>query len=167
MAERTDPAIVAFCGSETRARTLGVLANAEFPMSGYRVARVAGVPEPKVYLELRRAVKAGIVRREPGGFQLTDADLRALLRRRIRLYWAKDWDRTRSSWPSETPRLLRAGLTAIRERLRKEPAYLRPKGWSPPPAALALARELDRAPEKDARLRRRSRRTSQRGDWAR
>ena len=79
-----DPALVAFLGSETRARTLGVLANAEFPMTGYRVAVVAGVPRSRVYRELRRAIEAGIVRIEKDGYRLIDPDFRILLRKRIR-----------------------------------------------------------------------------------
>ena len=167
MTRRTDPAIVAFCGSETRARTLGVLANASFPMSGYRVAKVAGLAEPKVYAELRRAVGAGTVRRTRAGYVLVDADLRTLLRLRVRLYWDKDWDRSRAGWASQTPRLLQEGLAAIQQRLRSNRSYLRPRGWKPPAGARELSQELKRAPAKDAALRRRARRTSKREDWAR
>lgn len=162
-----DPALVAFCGSENRVRTLGVLANAEFPMSGYRVAKVAGVPESKAYPELLRAVRAGLVQKSREGYRLTDPGVRALLRVRVRLYWAEDWDRSRSAWPAETPRLLKEGLKAIRERIRRDPSYLRPRGWSPPAAASSLARELRRDPAKDDALRRRARRTSLREDWVR
>lgn len=88
-----DPALVAFLGSETRARTLGVLANAEFPMTGYRVAVVAGVPRSRVYRELRRAIEAGIVRIEKDGYRLIDPDFRILLRKRIRWSWSEDWAR--------------------------------------------------------------------------
>jgi len=164
---RTDPAIVAFCGSETRARTLAVLANASFPMSGYRVARVAQVAEPKVYQELRRAVGVGTVRRLRTGYLLADPDIRTLLRMRVRIYWDRDWDLARTGWAQQTPRLLKDGLVAIRERLRSDPAYLRPRGWKPPVGARKLSLELERPPGKDARLRRRARRTSRREDWAR
>jgi len=165
MMKRTDPALVAFCGSETRARTLGALANAVSPMTGYRVAKVAGIPEPKVYPELRRAVRADIVRKERSGYRLIDEDLRVLLQKRVRLYWDVDWDRARAGWSDETPGLLRQGMTAIRRRLRDDPFYLRPKGWSPPPAARKWSQELVRPPEKDAGIRRLRRRTSKREDW--
>ena len=165
MSERADRSLVAFCGSETRVRTLGALANAEFPMSGYRIAKVAGVPEPKVYPELRRGVKAGIVRKEKDGYRLIDSDLRALLQKRVRLYWDVDWDRSRVGWKDETPRLLKSGLSAIRRRLRDNPSYLRPKGWKPPAASRGWEREIARPPEKDSLIRRRGRRTSEREDW--
>lgn len=166
MPRRTDRSLVAFCGSETRVRTLGTLANAEFPMTGYRIAKVAGVPEPKVYPELRRGVKAGFVRRERSGYRLTDPDLRALLRKRIRIYWDVDWDASRKGWKDETPGLLKSGLSAIRRRLKANPSYLRPKGWKPPAASRRWAREIARPPEKDALIRRRGRRTSERKDWS-
>ena len=94
MTAELDPALVAFLGSETRARTLGVLANAEFPMTGYRVALVAGIPRTKVYRELRRAIQARIVRLEQDGYRLIDPDFRILLRKRIRRAWSEDWART-------------------------------------------------------------------------
>jgi hypothetical protein len=165
MRVRTDPALVAFCGGETRVRTLGTLANAQFPMTGYRVAKVAGVPEPKVYPELRRAVRAGIVRKEKDGYRLIDADVRALLQKRVRLFWDVDWDRARDGWDGETSRLLQQGLSAIRQRLRSDSSFLRPRGWKPPLAARSWDRELRRPPGKDARIRRRGYRSSKREDW--
>jgi hypothetical protein len=165
MSEQTDPALVAFCGSEARARTLGALANAVAPLTGYRVAKVSGIPEPKVYPELRRAVRAGIVRKEENGYRLIDEDLRSLLQKRVRIYWDADWDRARAGWSRETPRLLRQGMVAIRQRIRKDPFYLRPKGWSAPPSARELDRELVRPREKDILIRRRGLRTSKREDW--
>jgi hypothetical protein len=166
MRERADPALVAFCGSEARALTLGVLANAVSPMTGYRVAKVAGVPESKVYPELRRAVSAGIVRKEKDGYRLVDGDLRALLQKRVRLFWDVDWDRARDGWDGETSQLLEQGMSAIRRRLRNNSAFLRPDGWRPPAAARAWDQELRRPADKDARLRRRGYRTSKREDWA-
>ena len=165
MTERTDPALVAFCGSETRVRTLGVLANAEFPMTGYRVAKVAGVPESKVYPELRKGIRVGIVRKERSGYRLIDSDLRGLLRKRVRLFWDVDWDRAREGWGAETSRILEQGMSAIRRRLQGDVSYLRPKGWKPPAAARRWNRELRRPRGKDARLRRRGQRTSKREDW--
>ena len=167
MEGRTDGALVAFCGSETRVRTLGTLANAEFPMSGYRVAKVAGIPESKVYPELRRAAMAGIVRKERGGFRMVDSDLRTLLRKRLRLLSDSDWDRYRSGWAEETPRLLRDGLTAIRLRMKANPSYLHPPNWTRPEAARVWEQELMREPAKDALVRGRGGRTSKREDWNR
>lgn len=167
MRNRTDPVLVALTGSETRARTLGVLANAERPMTGYRVAKLAGLPEIKVYEELKRAKKAGIVRKNPNGWILVPADLRNFLQVRFRVYWAEDWDRARKGWAEEIPTQLKVGLAEIRRRIRENPYYLRPKGWAPPAESKALEKELRRRPEKDALLRRRGRRTSQREDWPR
>jgi hypothetical protein len=165
MAELTDPALVAFCGSVARARTLGALANAVAPMTGYRVAKVSGVPEPKVYPELRRALRAGIVRKEGKGFRLIDEDLRFLLQKRVRLYWDVDWDQARAGWSRETPKLLKQGMLAIRQRIQEDPFYLRPKGWVAPPSARDLDQQLLRSPEKDALIQRRGGRTSKREDW--
>ena len=72
---------------------MAVPANAEQPMSGYRVAKVAGLPRQKVYPEIRRGVDAGLVVETPSGFRLADADVRALLRKRVRIRWTEDWDR--------------------------------------------------------------------------
>lgn len=168
MADDLDPAVLGFAGSRTRLLTLAVLANADGSLTGYRVAKIAGLPPIKVYQELRRAQAVGLVQRPPGetGYQLTDAELRRFLQRRVRIRWDDEWDAARRGWGRETPRLLSAGLDATRRRIRENPNYLRPRNWKPPPAARGWGREIRRAPSKDIVLRRAGRRTSAREDWA-
>jgi hypothetical protein len=78
-----DPALVALTGSRTRLLTLAVLANAAEPLSGYRVAEVAGLPRQNVYPELRRGLITGMIKKVAGGFLLSDDDVRALLQKRV------------------------------------------------------------------------------------
>ena len=85
-----DSALVELVGSRARLLSLAVLASAQGPMSGYRIARVADIPRQKVYPILRRAVNAGLVRKTDRGYILNDGDVRNLLRRRIRLEWSGD-----------------------------------------------------------------------------
>jgi len=149
--------------------TLAVLANTDEPFTGYRVAKIAGLPPIKVYQELRRALAAGLVQRAPGGagYVLSDPEVRLLLQRRVRIRWEDEWDVARRGWAQETPRLLAIGLAQTRRRLRDDPNYLRPPGWVPPPTARKWDREIRRSPSKDVALRRAGRRTSAREDWVR
>jgi len=169
MRDEVDPAVLAFTGSRTRALTLAVLANAEEPFTGYRVAKIAGLNPSKVYRELLRASKAGLIRRDRtgNGYIIADPDVRTFLRRRLRIRWDDEWDKARAGWDDETPGLLSTALTAIRGRVRENPNYLRPRGWKPPASAESWAGELRRPPEKDAGIRRAGRRTSRREDWNR
>lgn len=136
-----DPVLVALTGSETRARTLGVLANAERPLTGYRIAKLAGLAETKVYRELARAAQAGLVKKEESGFLLVPSDLRNFLRVRFRVAWSEDWARTYDQ------RMERA-----RARIR-EATSLPPLDYSkyrPNPAvARRYAREIERPAVKD------------------
>jgi len=96
-----DPGVAALFGSESRALILAPLANAFDPMTAYRIAAVAQLQRTKVYSELRRLEKAGIVRSSsvadgPTVWTLTDPDLRAFLRRRVRFWSWADWQRRRS-----------------------------------------------------------------------
>src|SRR5271170_6733661 len=91
-----DPALATLFGSRTRLLTMAVLANAEEPLTGYRVAKVAGLPRQKVYPEIRRGVRAGLVGESASGFRLLDPDVKALLRKRVRIRWDEEWDRARA-----------------------------------------------------------------------
>jgi hypothetical protein len=153
-------------GSRTRARTLAVLANAEAPLTGYRIAEVAGLPRPKVYQVLRQLINAGFVESLVGGVRLTDPDLRSMLQKRLRLRWSEEWDVARAGWSEKTPELLASGLEDIRTRMRRDPGFLRPRGWKPPASSRGINRELRRPASKDVGLRRRGLRTSSREDWA-
>lgn len=85
-----DPAVVTVTGSKTRALTLAVLANADRPFTGYRVAEVTGIPRSKVYAELARAERGGVVAKTPNGYRLADRALATWLCQRVRISWADD-----------------------------------------------------------------------------
>lgn len=92
-----DPNISALFGSETRVRTLAVLANSPEPLTGYRIAQVSGDERTKVYDMLRGLARSGIilsVRRADGreSWELADPDLRRMLVRRVRLAGEKEWN---------------------------------------------------------------------------
>jgi hypothetical protein len=151
MTVSADPAIEQFCGSRVRLETLGVLAAAVTPMTGYRVAQIAGLPREKVYPELRKAVALGTVQKDETGYVLVDGDLRTLLRKRVRVTFESAWDRPLSAGAVE------AELRQIRTRTRKIRLY--DSANRIPAAAI---RELERDPEKNGRLRRLGLRPSKR-----
>jgi hypothetical protein len=153
MPATTDAALEAFCGSRTRLLTLAVLASAEVPISGYRVASAADLPREKVYPELRKAIAAGSVIKSAAGYSLTDPDLRQLLRSRVRVVWNSNWDRLGSRSSTAVDEELRE----IRKMTRKISLY--DPGHRIPPDAL---RELERDPEKNRALRRLGLRPSRR-----
>jgi hypothetical protein len=138
MSNRVDPGLAEFAGSETRVLTLGVLANATRPLTGYRIAKIAGRPEIKVYEELRRATGVGTVEKTTDGFRLVDPDLRALLRKRIRLFWSEDW------YADEFSRSARA------ETVKKlDDSWFDPSRYvADPKIARKFAKEFERPPEK-------------------
>lgn len=88
--------LAALFGSATRGATLGVLANGERPLSGYRIAKLAGCQQTKVNAvlfalrdeKLVVSVPLGPNRR---GWVLEDPDLRRFLRRKFRVSWSEDW----------------------------------------------------------------------------
>ena len=133
--------------------TLGVLASAERPITGYRLAQVAELRREKVYLELRKAIAAGSVVKGGAGYSLVDRDLRQLLRNRIPVTWDSCWDRlgTPSGQAAEEE------LRQIR-RLSKNSRLFDPTNRIP----LSAIRELERDPGKDRALRRLGLRPSRR-----
>ncbi len=95
MGLKVDPGLAALFGSEGRVRTLAALANAEAPLTAYRVARMTGSPPPNVYRELMRLLRCHEVERArtpegKAGWWLVDADVRGLMRRRQRVVWSED-----------------------------------------------------------------------------
>jgi hypothetical protein len=145
MPTSTDATIEAFCGSKARLLTLGVLASAEVPLTGYRLARIAGLPREKVYPELRKAIAAGSVVKAETGYSLVDADLRRLLRERIRVTWDSYWDKP----GNPSGQAVDVELRQIRKLTRKLRLY-DPSNRIPPAAVL----ELERDPKKNRALRR-------------
>ncbi len=150
-----DPALTSLIGSTSRLLTLAVLANADEPLTGYRVAKVANLPRQKVYPELRRSIEAGLVRKTASGFTLTDADVRALLRKRVRIRWDEEWDRARwgrLATPSTELAEILQSLTGTR--------LYNPKNRIP----AAALQELEHDPEKNRILRKYGARPSARKD---
>jgi hypothetical protein len=110
-------------GSEVRSSVLAVLANANGPLTGYRIARTGGLPQPKVHVQLRRLAKAGIAARRSEGWVLVDLRLAALFTRHRRVM---GWD----DWRQEHLRREQAGPSTM-DRLRQLPHPRPPAGWSP------------------------------------
>jgi hypothetical protein len=150
-----DPLLASFVGSTNRLLTLAVLANADEPLTGYRVAKIANLPRQKVYPELRRSIESGLVRKTTSGFTLTDADVRILLRKRVRIRWDEEWDRAR--WAQlATPN---SELAEITQALRGTRLF-DPENRIP----AAALRELERVDEKNRTLRKYGARPSKRKD---
>jgi hypothetical protein len=138
----SDPALESAFGSRARLLTLAALANAARPLTGYRVAAMTGVPRPKVYPILRRAVAAGLVRETRTGFRLIDPDVRTLLRKRIRIYWLDDLLAEHERREPEVREVTAWLRRTKRARVRGPP------GWQP-----RNPRLYRRDPEKDRILR--------------
>jgi len=98
VARSVDPGLAALFGSEDRVRTLAALANAEAPLTAYRVAAIVGMKPPNVYRELKRLLEVKEVARAQTprgrqGWTLVDPDIRTFLRRRMRIVWIEDLSR--------------------------------------------------------------------------
>lgn len=141
MSLRPPKDLVALCGSSTRVRTLAVLASAVEPMTGYRIGREGGVPFPKLYPELERLRRAGLVSKRESGWALAVPAVRQLFRRRFPLPLPHGWS-------TEVERR-RAEDEAILSLLRAMPAPRFRRGG----ANRNLPR-VSRDPEKDRLLRR-------------
>ena len=142
-----DEPLVVVLRSVTRAYTLSVLAGTRIPQTAYRIAKLAGLSAPNVYLELGRLEKAGVVKREPKGWLLVNEKVRAfcegtgpLNRRRFSLQ-----DRVRLTQGDVRP----LGRAQIRPKLRDEGT----------PGSRML-REFSRSKTKNALLRAAGLRTS-------
>lgn len=140
--------LLALCGSETRVRTLGVLAATEGPMTGYRIGRAGGIPLPKVYRELKRLRRSGLVRQDRDGWVLDDPHVAALFRAFLRVVPAG---------PSATARRDREVAGYVR-RLRSLPRPILPQGWVPRQPG-----RFRRDPGKDALLKQLGLRSSRHG----
>lgn len=84
------PSLTQLFGSQARVLSLAVLANANRPLTGYRIAKTAGVPKIKAYEQLRKALAAGWIARSGNGYSMPDGELRSLLRKRLRIRWSED-----------------------------------------------------------------------------
>jgi hypothetical protein len=155
MEANLDPPLSALFGSRTRLLTMAVLANADEPLTGYRVAKVAGLPRTKVYPEIRKGVSSGLLVRVGSGYRMDDPDVRDLLRKRVRIRWYDEWNRSRGSRGESVER----ELSQIRASLKGVRTY-DPNNRIPASAI----RELKRSPEKNRILRRLGLRPSTRKD---
>lgn len=93
-----DSGLSGLFGSDDRVRTLAALANAEAPLTGYRIATMVGMEPPNVYRELNRLLACKEVKQAPtpdgrNGWLVVDPDVRSLLRRRLRIVWSRDLTR--------------------------------------------------------------------------
>lgn len=135
----------AIFGSEIRAKLLGALADSRESQTGYFLAEKIDVNPSKVYRQLPRLVKAGILgmqRDESGAkrYALVDEDLRRFLLKRVRVTTTEEW--------------------FAPERMReKREAYQRLRGVEvelprtrPNRAAVSHPEEFERPPEKDRAL---------------
>jgi hypothetical protein len=140
---KVDPGVVALFGSETRAATLGALANAGQPLTAYRIAKMTGGQVIKSITELRRLERVGIVARaltDRGrtGWVLADGSLKDFLRQRVRIVWASDWDREV---------VKRVGRRRTSPQLRIDLSR-----FVPAPGSVPNPEEFARSPDKDRTL---------------
>lgn len=124
---------------------LGVLANSTMPNSGYRIAKIARVQPIKATRELRRLSDAGLVEELPGPrggsrWLLTDQDLRAFFRRRVRIL---PWSEVRGGFEERA--------TRGRQLLKQIPPVDFSK-YRSSPEAVDRAAQFARPPGKDAEL---------------
>jgi DNA-binding transcriptional ArsR family regulator len=144
----TDP-LVPVIGSRTRAYALAVLAGTRLPLTAYRVAKLADLSPPNVYLELRRLGSAGVVERTEGGWTLVDERVRAFCEGQGPLFEKRFSIESKEKWTAMNRDRI--------ARLRRWPA---PKGgkWSGP--VPKLMREFNRSPTKNELLKAAGLRTS-------
>lgn len=139
MFEPLSPRLLALCGSETRVRTLGVLAATERPITGYRIGRAGGIPLPKVYPELKRLRRFGLVRQDRDGWMLDDPHVAALFRECLRIVPAGPFAMGRRD----------REVAGVVRKLRALPRPSFPQGWVP-----RQPNRFRRDPGKDAQLER-------------
>ena len=149
------PALRRLLGGGTRAKVLGLLADATVPKTGYVLAKAAKASPSKVYAILRDLAEAGLVQTvsdRPGirRFSLADPDLRRFLLRHVRITTSEEWFSPARVQERETMldriRPVRFELRPSRARREQLPNY----------------REFERPPEKDRALRRIARRNAPR-----
>ena len=145
---------------------LAVLASAPKPLTSYRIARTFGGQKIKVSHELKRLEASGLVARVSSektktAWALQDSDLRAFLRRRVRVTFESGWDRMPTGPSDAVGRLLAEIEASLPDPVLSREFY-RPKGWKPSPEALRILREKVRSPQKDEILRKYGARTSPR-----
>src|SRR3990172_9173404 len=96
MSSDLHPALRRLLGGETRAKVLGLLADAMVPKTGYELAKATRASPSKVYAILRDLAEAGLLRtvsNRPGvrQYSLVDPDLRRFLLRHVRITTIEEW----------------------------------------------------------------------------
>ena len=139
-----DPDLAAIFGSEDRVRTLAALANAETPLTAYRVAMLMEMEPPNVYRELKRLRKALVVEvtKTPtgsAGWALNEPHLRSFLRSRLRVSWSEDLAATARAREKRAEAAMRRNALDPLDLSRFEP------GRKPSTAELRRRQRKDRA----------------------
>lgn len=138
--------LTALVGSETRAGTLAVLANASQPLTGYRIAKLAACQESKVNsvlaeLQAKQFVAMVSLGANRVGWVMEDPDLRRSICKRVRISWSEDLLRERK-------RNKKRAMALSRRLAALEPVDIsRYAGFVP-----RNPEEFNRPPEKDATL---------------
>ncbi len=147
MSFEVDRGLVTLFGSETRVRTLAPLASAYAPMTAYRIASISGAQRTKIYAELRRLAKAGVVRGRANRavWELIDPDVRRIFRRRMRVSWWEDW-------MNNPERRARSGDEAMLRSARRDFFRRVPRPTSVPRSSRSLLSEFERRPEEGRTL---------------
>jgi len=151
---RPDPTgqLVAITGSVNRAYTLAILSGTRVPRTAYRIAKLAGLSPPNVYLELRRLEKRGLVQREAGGWVLISDRVRALCEGTGPLFQRKTAANPRLS-PVRSGRPTAGRLRPLPDRLATDQNGRVPR----------ILREFSQSPTKNALLRAAGLRESEHG----
>jgi hypothetical protein len=149
-----DPGVASLFGGRTRALTLGALANSGQPLTAYRIAQITGTQVIKAVTELRKLERGGFVARvdsTPGPVRwvMLEDSLRNLLRRRVRVVWSADWNRTIDE--------------RVRGRNRSSGTNIDLSRFTPNPQGVPNPSEFTRSAEKDRILARAGLRVSRRG----
>jgi hypothetical protein len=133
--------LVALTGSTTRAYSLAILASSRVPQTGYRIAKLAGLSAPNVYLELQRLSEAGLVQKQTGGWLLVNEKVRSLCEGQGPLF------ESRYS-------LTEKGRTGQNQSVRgRSPAPVPSGSTRPPASARKILREFSQSPTKNSLLR--------------
>ena len=142
------PGVYDLFGNVARTRILGVLAGQSDPVTGYRVAKDAGLERTQTYKELRRLASIGVLSPEPtragrAGWVLTDSSIREFCLRRVRIQEIGAlFERKRARLP-ETRRRVQAMPAIDLSKFRSRPDRVpNPREFSRDPRKDRLLREL-------------------------
>lgn len=138
-----DPSVVAAFGSETRVRALAVLASCPVPLTAYRIGKVGGIPFPKVYRELDRLAKKGLVTHSGRYWTLTDGALADYLRHRVPILWDEVLLSQVAQHHDRTDRIYELAKHVARPKLVQSAA---PKRYARPASKDRLLREMGLRP---------------------